>query len=334
MQAIVVIPTLGADARLGECLESLERQVFQSFSVIVVDNSGSGSAARWLPPGSRATLIRNASNVGFGAAINQGIRSTQTPYVAALNDDTQPEAGWLGALIEAMESAPGFGMAASRIVLAGAQTLDSAGMLIARDGSSRQRGHGEPPAAYARREEVLLPSGCAALYRRAMLEECGAFAEDFFLYCEDTDLGLRGQWAGYRCIYEPEAVVIHHYSASAGRASAAKARYVERNRLRLVVRNFPPAWLAASFAFSAARYFWHLLALLRGSGKAAEFRAAGGGAWRLPLFVLRAHVESIAALPRLLEQRAAIRRTRRCSPREFARLMQRHSISLREVASH
>ena len=38
-------------------------------------------------------------------------------------------------------------------------------------------------------EEALLPSGSAALYRRALLEELGGFDDDFFLYCEDTISG-------------------------------------------------------------------------------------------------------------------------------------------------
>ena len=65
-------------------------------------------------------------------------------------------------------------------------------------------------------EEVLLPSGSAALYRRAMLDQIGGFDDDFFLYCEDTDLGLRARWAGWKCLYVPDAVVEHHYSHSAG----------------------------------------------------------------------------------------------------------------------
>ncbi len=58
------------------------------------------------------------------------------------------------------------------------------------DGSSKQRGHARPPKFFPVAEEVLFPSGSAALYRRAMLEQIGGFDEDFFLYCEDTDLGL------------------------------------------------------------------------------------------------------------------------------------------------
>ena len=64
-------------------------------------------------------------------------------------------------------------------------------MLIAGDASSKQRGHGQPVQAMSESRDVLLPSGSAALYRRAMLEQIGGFDDAFFLYCEDTDLGLR-----------------------------------------------------------------------------------------------------------------------------------------------
>ena len=62
-----------------------------------------------------------------------------------------------------------------------------------------------PPQVFAARRKALLPSGSAALYRRDMLDEIGLFDESFFLYCEDTDLGLRARWAGWECLYVPEA---------------------------------------------------------------------------------------------------------------------------------
>jgi len=42
----VVIPTLTADSRLLECVESLERQTRRDFEVIIVDNSGQGRVRR------------------------------------------------------------------------------------------------------------------------------------------------------------------------------------------------------------------------------------------------------------------------------------------------
>ena len=112
-----------------------------------------------------------------------------------MNDDATAHPGWLEALLAAIEPRPDVGMCASQVRLAGDGRLDSAGMLLCLDGSSKQRGHLESPASYARKEEALLPSGSAALYRREMLDEIGLFDESFFLYCEDTDLGLRARWA-------------------------------------------------------------------------------------------------------------------------------------------
>src|SRR5260370_4683649 len=116
-----------------------------------------------------------------------------------------------------------------------------------------------------------------------MLEEIGLFDESFFLYCEDTDLGLRARWAAWECLYVPDAVVEHRYSHSAGKASGLKAYYVERNRLFLAVKNFPiPDLLLAPF-YSAIRYFWHFVFAMQGRGKAADFQREGNSSAKLPL---------------------------------------------------
>ena len=245
----MVIPTLAADSRLLECVESLGRQTRRDFEVIIVDNSGKGLARR---NGSArgATVIENPRNAGFRR--RRSIRACarpRAPFLATLNDDAVAHPGWIEALAAAIERRPDVGMCASQVRLFGEHRLDSAGMLMALDGSSKQRGHGRPPEDFPVLEEVLLPSGSAALYRRAMLDEIGGFDDDFFLYCEDTDLGLRARWAGWKCLYVPEAVVEHHYSHSAGARLSAEG---------LLRRTQPPVragqelsrarcWLAAPF---------------------------------------------------------------------------------------
>ena len=166
-----------------------------------------------------------------------------------------------------------------------------------------------------------------------MLDEIGGFDEDFFLYSEDTDLGLRARWAGWKCLYVPEAVVDHRYSHSAGRVSPLKAYLVERNRLFVVVKNFPASALAGAKLAALARYAWHIVSILRGRGAAAQFHAEGNGAWRLALFVLRAHLALLAAWPDLWRKRRKIRRTAKIAPAEFRRLLRKHSISPKEVAA-
>jgi GT2 family glycosyltransferase len=327
----VVVPTLAADDSLDACLASLARQTFSDFEVVVVDNSG----RRVVQGDGRVQVIANERNVGFGAAVNQAFRQSNAPYLAVLNDDAIADPGWLEALLVAIEPRSDVGMCASQVRLglgfASDGTLDSAGMLICLDGSSKQRGHGDAAATYSRQEEALLPSGSAALYRREMLEEIGLFDESFFLYCEDTDLGLRARWAGWECLYVPDAVVAHHYSRSAGRASALKAYLVERNRLFVIFKNFPLLDLLRVPYYATARYFWHFTYALGGRGKAAEFEREGGSLMRLPWYVVRAHIALLGRLPEIWRQRRGMKR--RLSSKQFSRQMRRHSISPRQVAA-
>lgn len=327
----VVIPTLAADARLAECLESLAGQTLRDFEAIVVDNSGEGRV-RLGRPRLVVRVIENPRNAGFGAAVNQGFEASRSPYLAVLNDDAVAHPEWLRRLTAAMEARPDVGMCASQVRLFGEDRLDSAGMLVARDGSSKQRGNGRLPEDFPACEEALFPSGSAALYRRAMLDDIGLFDSSFFLYCEDTDLGLRARWAGWKCLYVPEAVVEHHYSHSAGRASRVKAFYVERNRLFVVARNFPGRMLAVAPLVSLARYLWHVWYMLRGRGSAARFRAEGNAGLRMIWYVLRAHAAALGSAGRLWKERREIQGNARITAAVFRGLVASHSISARKVA--
>jgi GT2 family glycosyltransferase len=325
-----VVPTLG-NPLLGACIASLERQTFKEMEIVIVDNSGRNEARRLLPPETRARIIGSPENRGFGGAVNLGFLEYPAEYLATLNDDAEASPKWMESLVNALDSDPAAGMAASLVALAGTGEVDSAGMLIARDGTSKQRGHGDAVECWREPGETLCPSGSAAIYREAMLQETGLFEEDFFLYCEDTDLGLRGRWAGWRCLYLPEARVEHRYSASAGAASSLKAWLVERNRLRLAVRCLPLAWLFFVPAASLIRYFWHAVSMLDGRGKAAEYARSGGGVFSLMAMVIRAHFDLALNWSGLWRERRRIQRVR-VSSAEMGRILGRSLIGLREVA--
>jgi GT2 family glycosyltransferase len=315
-----------------ECVSSLQNQTYRDFEVTIVDNSGKGLARQRLGERSGVTVIDAPRNLGFGSAVNEGWRRSGSPLLATLNDDAVAHPGWLGAMVRALESNPEAGMCASQVRLYGEDQLDSAGMLISGDGSSKQRGHLHPCEWFENCEEVLFPSASAAIYRRAMLEGIGDFDDDFFLYCEDTDLGLRARWAGWKCLYAPGAVVEHHYSHSAGRASPLKAYYVERNRLFVLAKNFPARMLVSAPFVTLARYTWHVLWMLRGRGSAARFRQEGNSAMRMVLVVMQAHFELLRHCRALWRKRRQIRGSARLSPARFRQLLRAHAITARKVA--
>lgn len=326
----IAIPTLLGGPTLQSCLESLGRQTFRDFEVIVVNNGSAELAGE--PVSFPLRILSPGSNIGFGAAVNLAVKGSTAEFIASLNDDTEPDEHWLERLVAAMESDPRVGMCASRIQLFGTSTLDSAGMLICGDGSSKQRGQLQPATEWTASGDALLPSGCAVLYRRRMLEEIGLFDEDFFLYCEDTDLGLRARWAGWECRYAADAVVNHHYSRTAGAFSPLKAKYVERNRLWVAIKNFPASRLLLVPVVSLFRYAWQLRALRDNRGASAGFIRAGSSMSDLLGILWKAYLETALRLPALLRKRALCRRHRRISAAEFARLLDRHGISARDLA--
>ncbi len=311
------------------CLAS---QTYRDFETIIVDNSESGVAAAFAEP-PRVRVLEAGENLGFGAAVNLAIENSQSELTCTLNDDAYPQPQWLDSLVRAANSHPETSMFACQIRLASQPAqLDSAGLGIYADGTTKQRGHREPAGDYSEPGEVLIPSACAALYRRALLNRVDAFDGDYFLYCEDTDLGLRARLAGENCLYVPQAVVDHDYSVSSGRASRLKAYYVERNRLWTVFKTFPMMlWPLVPF-FSMWRYLWHLRALLSGRGLAAEFTRGGESWWRLVLIVGSAHVQALSHLPTLLAKRRRVRASAVLGRWEFWKLLRRYYASASQIA--
>ena len=331
LRASVVIPTLHGGHSLLRCVRALEAQTIDDFEIVIVDNSGR-AVAHEAAKSERVRLIDNDQNVGFGAAINQGATDSNAEYICTLNDDAYPEPGWLEALIGAADSDPTVGMCASLILLNGeSDAVDSAGFGIYPDGTTKQVGHRQPAANFASPTDALLPSGCAALYRHTMLEAIGGFDDDYFLYGEDSDVGLRGRLAGWSCLYEPHAVVWHDYSGSAGRASRLKAFYVERNRLYTLLKLFPASAIAAAPFYALARYWAHWQAASRGGGLAGEF-GIKESPLRLVLIVLQAHLAAFAKLPRLWSQRRRFRSQRKMTTSQFRLLLNQHHMTAREIA--
>jgi GT2 family glycosyltransferase len=328
----VIIATLHAGEPLARCLGCLSAQTYTGFETILVDNSGTRLAARLaLPPHTR--VLESPENLGFGAAVNRAIQASHGELVCTLNDDAYPTPDWLENLVSAADTHAAAAMFACRIRLASQPgELDSAGLGIYLDGTTKQRGHREPAGNYNAPEEVLLPSACAALYRRSLFERVGTFDADYFLYCEDTDLGLRARLGGWTCLYVPQAIVDHDYSISSGRASRLKAFYVERNRLWTVIKTFPVVLWPLVPVYSLWRYLLHFRALLTGRGLAAEFTRNGEKWWRLVLIVASAHAQALSHLPSLLAKRRRIRNIATLGAWAFWKLLRKHYASASQIA--
>ena len=325
---------------LHACLRSVAAQTHPNFDVIVVDNGSSDDSGELVdalavdfPVPLR--LVRNAENRGFCAANNQGFALASSDYVALLNNDAEADPGWLKALQDACEHDARVGMVASKILVwEDPCRIDKCGHLIYPDGQNRGRGTGQlDQGQFDRVEEALWPDGCAALYRRAMLEEIGGFDEDFFAYADDAELGLRGRIAGWQCLYTPYAVVRHHRGATLGLGSPRRLELIERNRVLLVVKLFPLTLLWRNGAYLLARIAAGLWAALRNRGELRNYQGLPGKSTAATA-LLQGMCAALPLIPRMWRKRRAFQAKRRLTPSQILSLLRRFRISLKELSEH
>jgi GT2 family glycosyltransferase len=306
----VIIPTWNGAHLLAPCLAALARQAaWPDFETIVVDNGSRDATPEVLAAHPWARVLRLPRNVGFAAAVNAGLQVAQSDVLVLLNNDTEPEARWLGALVGALRSSAA-GMATSKVLVHGrpGPVLHTTGDTVDLRGWPANRGvwqvdHGQFDAQRA----VFAPNGAAGAYRRDVFDDVGAFATEFESYLEDVDLGWRARAAGWDCIFVPDAVVYHHVSATGGGATASYL--VARNRVWLIVRNYPGRLLRRHIAAVAG-------AQLAEAGRA--LRALRGSEARA---TLRGLVAGWLTWPKMLPARSRIAARRRIDDRAMERLL-------------
>jgi len=210
----VIIPNWNGVRCIGPCLESLAAQTYPNVRVVVVDNGSTDDSLRIVREQfPQVSVIEVGVNSGFSAAVNRGIRETTGDYVALLNNDAVAAPDWIATMAHALDADEELGSCASRMLvmnkpwllnvtgLAYFPSLRSCSVPIGWGAIDSYEHH--------RRYLVLAPCGGAAMYRRSALREVGLFDDDYFLYFEDFDMGLRLQLGGYDCLYLPDAVVYH-----------------------------------------------------------------------------------------------------------------------------
>ena len=289
--------TFGCFSSIAECLGTSALGV----EVMVVDNYSTDETNALLQHTRGATVLYNDENVGFLKAVNQAASQAHGRYILLLNNDAQLLPGSLEAAARVLDSSPDVGAVGGRLILPDG-TLQEAGSIVWNDGSCLGYGRGDSPTAgpYMFRRNVDYCSGAFLLTRAELFTRLGGFDEAFVpAYYEETDYCMRLWEAGFRVVYEPEAVVLHYEFGSAEKVSGAlelqqahravfAARHAERlrghfapspsnvlcartsgnryERILMIEDVIPHGWLGAGFPRSA-----RIIRELMGAGALVTF---------------------------------------------------------------
>ncbi|MET0559859.1 MAG: glycosyltransferase family 2 protein [Solirubrobacterales bacterium] len=300
----VVIVAWNSRDELSRSLPALLPELADDDELIVVDNGSTdstGEAVRKLAP--RAKLIDPGRNLGFAAGVNAGAGQAKGELLVILNPDAAPQPGWGEAIRRPALDGRGWSAWQALVADGTGTKINSADNPMHFTGIVWAGGHDQPIAAAPAAKEVVSLSGACLAIPRQTWEDVGGFPGEYFLYHEDVDLALRLRLFGMRAGVEPAAVVDHDYVFD---GSIHKWRWLERNRLAFLVRIYPGPLLA-------------LLAPALLATELALLPVAFAGGWGRQK--LRADLEFLRWLPRLMRERRQLQARREVSAAEFAALL-------------
>lgn len=223
----ICIVTYQACDYLRDCLNSLYAHAPNGeYEIIVVDNHSTDGTIEMLESQfPQVQLIKNPTNNGFTAPMNQALQQAQGQYLLQLNPDTIVHDQALNQLIQFMQSHP-------KVGICGPKVLNTDGSLQ----KPCRRGESTPWAVityflglsslfpksklfggylmnYLDEDEINEVDGVAGscmLLRREVIDQIGYLDERFFAYQEDADFCFQARQAGWKVYYVPTAQITHY----------------------------------------------------------------------------------------------------------------------------
>ncbi len=203
-----------------KCVDRLYKNTTEDFELIIVDNGSSDGTREWLERKSEeldnVKPIYNEKNLGFAKGCNQAAAKAESEFLVFLNNDAEPEAGWLDAALKRFESDESIGVVGAKLLYPD-RTIQHCGIEFQREKGKyeilpqhRYRHVLESDPRVNEAEEVQAVTGAFFVIPSRLFEQIGGFDESYPLYFEDTDLCFKAREAGKKIYYEPECVAIHH----------------------------------------------------------------------------------------------------------------------------
>ncbi|MBI3366639.1 glycosyltransferase, partial [Candidatus Roizmanbacteria bacterium] len=194
-----------------------------SYEIIIIDNASKNELPQKIITDNSIRIIKNATNLGYGKALNQGAKVASGEFLLLVNPDTK-------FLPRSLELLVRKGNSDSRIGIVGPQVLNTNGKIL--------QSISNPPllpdslfvfsflrnifpfSKYVERyhrddldrnkmQEVNTVSGVCMLMRKSLFNKINGFDEQFFMYFEEADICYRVKKLGYKIIYLPSAKIVH-----------------------------------------------------------------------------------------------------------------------------
>jgi GT2 family glycosyltransferase len=258
IKASIIIPHYNQNECLKVLLPSVANQTFGNYEVLIIDDCTPDKSAvayvkYFIKEYPNMRLVENATNMRFIKTVNKGISLAVGEYVCLLNSDTQLKSNFLQRNVEIMDTDPSIGGLSC--------------IIVDKDGKNWFTGgrfdKGRPVNLLDDFEGIRtvdFVAGTACFYRKEVFDKIGLFDEDFIMYHEDVEFGLRmiAETKYKACIFG-EKLVVHYVVPSIPHGDFYY--YANKNHM-ILVRRYGRRYIPKEILFLSVRTLWQIANLL------------------------------------------------------------------------
>ena len=234
----IIIVTWNSQDYIEDCLNSIYKNSFKDFEIIVIDNFSADLTVHLLREKYPDIKLIQSDNIGFGAACNLGFHYSKGKYVFFLNPDTEVKLDCLKNIYDFLENNDAH-IVGAKLLWPDGRYQDSYKRFFGPFASWLElfEVHYYFPNNYVNREinydfeifdkpaEVDWVIGAAFAVRREIFTLVNGFDEDFFMYFEEIDLCRRVRKLGGKIYFLPSCEVIHKKGKSSVMSNVRSVEY-------------------------------------------------------------------------------------------------------------
>jgi N-acetylglucosaminyl-diphospho-decaprenol L-rhamnosyltransferase len=276
----VVVVTYNSAEVIGACLDSCA-----SLPAVVVDNASQDDTIDQVRRHPEVQLIPNAVNLGFAAAVNQGVAALATEFVLVLNPDVclktpvdalseacaQPGAGVATGRLFDPSGSPQSGFNFRRFPTPASLSFEVLGLNRIFPWNPINRRYRCLGVDLSMAAEVEQPPGAFLMFRRQVWEQLGGFDTQFHpLWFEDVDFCKRASELGIKIMFVPSVAAMHRGGHTVAQLNwASRELYWYVSLLRYASKHFRPYALRV---LSAAVMLGSVLRAVAGTTQMRSFK--------------------------------------------------------------
>ena len=223
----IIIVTYKSTGYLKNCVFSVRKKLFSfPHEIIIINNDTDKNDFSFLDK--KEKIFRMKKNIGFGPAINYGVKQATGKYLFFLNPDSIIIDDGFQKIIEIFQNNPGIGVVGLKLVNENNQAeIWNAGENITLFSFVKNNLSARPNSnilSASNLKKVGWVSGAALLIRKDLFEKISGFDENFFMYYEDIDLCKRVTQFGFDIIFSPQ-IKIKHFGGRSFRDKKDQKKY-------------------------------------------------------------------------------------------------------------